>query len=120
MAEELLVSEVRSQTIGVKGRCLNSARTNHFIIDDPHYNDGPGEEVTPPEAFLAGISGCGVLLVEKFAVQEGSPLRKVECLIQGIRSTTDRANFKEIRLRFEIAGADPKRAEALVEKYKAR
>ncbi len=120
MAEELLVSEVRSQSIGVAGRCLNSARTNHFVIDDPHYNGGPGEEITPPEAFLAGISGCGVLLVEKFAAQDGIALGKVVCTIQGIRTAADRANFREIRLKFEIAGADPARAEALVERYRAR
>ena len=36
MAEDLLVTRVRSQTIpGIEGRSLNSARTNHFIVDDP-------------------------------------------------------------------------------------
>ena len=120
MPEELLITEVRSQSIGLQGRCLNSARTHHFVIDDPHYNGGPGEEITPPEAFLSGISGCAVLLVEKVALEEKLPLKKVEATIQGIRAPANRANFKEIRLSFLITGLDTKQSESLVERFKAR
>lgn len=120
MTEDLIVHEVRSQSIGITGRCLNSARTNHFVIDDPNYNDGPAEEITPPEAFLAGISGCGVLLVDKYARDQGLSLVKVDASIRAIRRAATREDFHEIRMEFDIVGVDQKKAEELVEKFKGR
>jgi uncharacterized OsmC-like protein len=120
MPDELLVTAARSRLSGVPGRSLNSARTNHFIIDEPTYAGGPGEAPTPAESFLSGVSSCGVLLMESFARQEGLELEGVEASIEGIRLKGDPANFREVRLRFEIRGTDAKRAEALVERFKAR
>ena len=75
MSDDLLVTQVSSRTTGEKGRSVSGARTNHFVIDEPAYNGGPGEAVTPAESFLAGVSACGVLLVESFAARDGVPLR---------------------------------------------
>ena len=47
MADDLLVTQVRSRTTDVVGRSLNSVRTHHFVIDEPTYGGGPGEELTP-------------------------------------------------------------------------
>jgi uncharacterized OsmC-like protein len=74
MSDDLLVTQVSSPE-GEKGRSMSGARTNHFVIDEPAYNGGPGEAVTPAESFLAGVSACGVLLVESFAARDGVPLR---------------------------------------------
>ena len=120
MAEDLLVTRVVSQSSGVGGRSLNSARTNHFVIDEPSYGGGPGEATTPAEAFLAGVSACGVLLVETFAREEGFPLKRARVEIDGVRTKADPANFREIRLRFELSGVDAKQGERLVERYKGR
>jgi uncharacterized OsmC-like protein len=120
MPDELLVTQVRSQSTGVEGRSLNSARTNHFVIDEPAYGGGPGEALTPAEAFLAGISACGVLLVESFARQEGLPVRHVDAHIDGIRTKADPATFRQVNLRFQLAGVDQSQAEHLVERFKGR
>ncbi len=120
MPEELLVTSVLSQTIGVNGRCLNSARTNHFVIDEPKFNGGPGEELTPAEAFLAGISGCAVLLIESWARQDRLPLRKAEGRIEGVRTASNPADFTQVNFRIQLTGVDQKQAEALVERYKGR
>jgi uncharacterized OsmC-like protein len=120
MADDLLVTRVSSQCTGVPGRSLNSARTNHFVIDAPAYGGGPNEAITPAEAFLAGVSGCGVLLVEKYAQEENLPLRHVRAEIQGTRTKDHPADFQEIRLRFELAGVDDRQAEHLVDRFKQR
>lgn len=120
MGEDLLISKVSSRSSSVAGRSLNSARTNHFVIDEPAYNGGPGEAVTPAEAFLSGVSACGVLLVEKFARDEGVPVRGVEVEIEGVRRKADPANFAEVKLRITVHGADRVAAERLVERYKGR
>lgn len=121
MSEDLLLTEARSRTVpGVPGRSLNSVRTHHFVIDEPASNGGPGEEVTPAEAFLSGVSGCAVLLVDAFARKDGIPLREARAHIQGVRRKDDPANFREVRLRLELYGVDDRQAAALVEKFKGR
>lgn len=120
MADDLLVTAVRSQSTGVKGRSLAGARTNHFVIDEPAYNGGPGEAATPAEVFLAGVSGCGVLLVESFAHKDGVPLKGVSARIEGIRTKVNPERFQRVNLWFELSGVDQKQAEALVEKFKGR
>lgn len=99
------------------GRTLNTARTNHFIIDAPPHHHGPGEAPTPAEAFLSGVSACGVALVEAFAKEEGLAPTRVEAAIEGFREKADPANFVEVRLRFEIDGIARPRAEALVRRF---
>ncbi|HKA51438.1 MAG TPA: hypothetical protein VKK19_17800, partial [Candidatus Dormibacteraeota bacterium] len=71
MSDELLLTKVRSSTSGVPGRSLNQVRNHHFVIDEPAHGGGSGEEITPAESFLAGISACGVLLVERRAQETG-------------------------------------------------
>jgi uncharacterized OsmC-like protein len=115
------VTHVHSQTIpGIQGRSLNSARTNHFVIDDPAYAGGPAEEITAEEAFLSGISACAVLLVTRLARQDGVDLQRVEAQIEGIRSKADPANYQAVNLRFALAGVDHQQAETLVERFKGR
>lgn len=104
MSEELLTNRVRSYSTGIPGRCLNEARTHHFVIDEPAYAGGPGEEITPAEAFLAGVSGCGVLLVEAFARKANVPLQRVEATIEGVRRARDPSRFERVDLSFEMVG----------------
>ncbi len=120
MAEGLIITRAESQTAGIPGRSLNTVRNHHFVIDEPAYGGGPGEEITPAEAFLAGVSACGVLLVDAFAREAGWPLAWARAAIEGVRLGDDPANFKEVNLKFELAGVTQEQAEALVERYKNR
>src|SRR5438067_1805599 len=92
MNDELLINRVRSSTIpGMPGRSVNSARTNHFVVDEPPYAGGPGEAITPGEAFLAGIAACGVMLVEGAARSSGVPFARAEATIEGVRTRANPA-----------------------------
>lgn len=120
MSDEAIITQVRSRTTGEPGRSLNTARAVHFVVDEPAYNGGPGEALTPAEAFLAGVTSCGVLLVESFARRDGVPLQRAEATIQGVRTRDDLANFKQVSIHFELVGPSQAEAERLVELYKAR
>ena len=110
------IDTVRSRTSGVVGRALNSARAQHFVLDSP---SGPNEALTNSEAFLAGISSCGVTLIEKYAQDSGIPVAGMEVTIQGVRSATE-PRFDEIAVRYEIRGVDQATAERLVGVWRER
>ena len=63
MSTEFLSTKVHSATVGVPGRSINQARDQHFVIDSPTI----GSALASGEAFLAGVSSCGVTLVERAA-----------------------------------------------------
>ncbi len=117
MADDLKIDTVRSGSSGVLGRSLNSARHQHFVLDSP---SGPNEAITNGEAFLAGISSCGVTLIEKHAHDTGVPLRGMQVIIEGIRSNAAPNRFQAINVKFELRGVDQARAEALVETWRDR
>lgn len=109
----------------VFGRVLMSARTNHFVIDGPEYNDCPGEAVTPPEAFLAGVLSCGVELMQVIARDEGIGVGTITGHIEGMidpdaRVRDDLMVFNSVRIEFVFTGCDAKDASMLVDGYRAR
>jgi uncharacterized OsmC-like protein len=116
---------VAARSTDVFGRVLCSARDHHFVIDGPVQNECPGEEVTPAEAFLAGIAACSVELIHVFAREEDIPLRSVHV---GIEGDLDRENpirrdvtvFNRVALRIELEGVEDEDAERLVERFKGR
>jgi uncharacterized OsmC-like protein len=116
---EEIVNTVHSYSTGTPGRSLNSVRGHHFVIDEPAYADGPGEEITPGEAFLAGVSACGVLIVERHARRTGARLVRAEVTITGLRNKAEPSKFERVDLRFELIGPTQEQAEALVEQYKS-
>jgi uncharacterized OsmC-like protein len=102
-----------------------SARTHHFIIDGPVANGCPGEELTPPEAFLSGIAACGVELVQVIAREQSVPVREVAVRIQAVvdRSRPVRSDvtlFNSVRMRFTLAGVPRDPAGGLIEQFKKR
>ena len=117
--------EVRARSTDVFGRVLCNARDHHFIIDGPVPNGCPGEEVTPPEAFLAGVAACGVELVQVIAREQGVPLGRVAA---AIKATVDRGNqpradvtvLNTFRMHLTLGATDAARAAALVEGFKRR
>jgi uncharacterized OsmC-like protein len=108
---------VRSYSSGVPGRALNTARMHHFVLDSP---TGPNEALTNSEAFLAGISSCGVTLIEKHARDAGVAVTRMEVTIDGVRRIADPTRFQTIDLRFRIHGVTQAEAEELVEVWKGR
>ena len=117
--------QVAARSTDVFGRVLCSARQHHFVIDGPVQNGCPGEELTPAEAFLAGIAACAVELIHVFAREEELPLRTVQA---GIEGDLDRDNparpdvtvFNRVNLRIRLEGVDGGQAERLVERFKGR
>ena len=117
--------EVRARSTDIFGRVLCSARDHHFIIDGPVQNGCPGEEVTPPETFLAGVASCGVELLHVIAKADGVPLARVAATLtatvdRGNQPRTDYTVFNSVRLSFTLSGTDASRAAALVEGFKRR
>ena len=64
---------VEARSTDTFGRVLLNTRDQHFVIDGPGHNGCPGEAVTPPEAFLAGVAACGVELLHVIARDENLP-----------------------------------------------
>lgn len=116
MNADYLVSQVRSSSTGVPGRSLNNAGRHHFVIDSPSI----GEEIGSVDAFLAGISSCGVNVVEVAARELGLPLRRTEAEIDGVRRRDAPARFERIDLRFTLDGVSQDQAVDLVARYQER
>ncbi len=117
MADGVNIDRVRSTSSGVLGRSLNQARHQHFVLDSP---SGPNEALTNGEAFLAGISSCGVTLIEKYAAEKAVPLRWMECRIEGVRSNAEPTRFQAINVSLVLAGVDQAQAEHLAGVWKER
>ncbi len=117
MADDVKIDTVRSYSSGVLGRSLNDARMQHFVLDSP---SGPNEAVTNGEAFLAGISSCGVTLIEKYAADNKIPLKSMQAVIDGIRSNAEPNRFQAINIAFELRGVDQQQAEHLVGVWRDR
>src|SRR5712691_1055696 len=87
---------------------------------EPTHLGGPGEQVTPAEAFLAGVSACGVLLVQGRARDTGVRLDQVEATIEGIRHRSDTSVFQRVQIYFRLTGPSQSEAIDLVDHYKRR
>lgn len=114
MSEQYLVNSVRSYSAGTVGRSLNTVRDHHFVIDSPTI----GEEITSGDAFLAGVSSCGVTLVERAAQGASIPLQRMEVTIDGLRDRDAPTSFARVEMRFRLVGVTQEQAEWLVGRYK--
>jgi len=117
-SDELVVNRVHSSSTSTPGRALNKVRTHQLVIDEPTHLGGPGEQITPAEAFLAGVSACGVLLVQGRARDSGVRLEQVEVNIEAVRHSSDTSIFQRIDMLFRLAGPSETEANDLVEHYK--
>ncbi len=119
-SDELVLNRVDSASSATPGRAINYVRNHQFVIDEPTHLGGPGEEITPAEAFLAGVSACGVLLVQGRARETGVRLDQVDATIEGVRHRSDTSVFQRIEIRFRLSGPSQAEAVELVEHYKRR
>ena len=104
---------IRSSSSGKIGRALNQIRNHHIVIDSPSV----GEEITSGEAFLLGVSACGVTLVEGAARDLGIPVQHTDVTIEGYR-TPGKPAFERVTMRFVFTGPTQEQAETLVGRYK--
>src|SRR2546429_9861235 len=102
--DEVVVNRVHSASTATPGRSINKVRDRELVIDEPTHLGGPGEEVTPADAFLAGVSACGVLLVQGRARDTAVRLEKIEVNLEAGRRRTDTPVFQRIDMRFRPAG----------------
>ncbi len=124
------MSDIRNYAIAARstdtfGRVLCSARAHHFIIDGPVQNGCPGEELTSPEAFLAGVAACGVELIQVLGRQQGHENIGVKVRAQAMldRSNpvrTDYTVFNSVRLWLEVSGVESAVAFELAEQFKKK
>lgn len=117
--------EVRARSTDVFGRVLCSAREHHFIVDGPVQNGCPGEELTPPEIFLASVAACGVELLHVIAKERQRPLGSVRARVNAKVDRSKQPNkevtvFNEVHLDFEISGSDAASAAECVEAFTRR
>jgi uncharacterized OsmC-like protein len=114
MSDQDIVNTVRSSSSGILGRSLNQIGRHQLAIDSPQL----AEEITSGEAFLAGISSCGVNLVERVARETDTPLSHLHVTIEGRRARQRASDFAQISLHFLLTGPTQAQADELVGRYK--
>jgi uncharacterized OsmC-like protein len=124
MAERYIRPRVTTVSTGLPGRHIWSARHNHIVIDDSAAHGGPGDAPGAGELFLAGITGCATLMMERLARAANAPLKRVEVSMDGVIDTEARregpAVFESARLEFVMAGIPRAQAQEFVDTYKRR
>ncbi|MFQ5947133.1 MAG: OsmC family protein [Anaerolineae bacterium] len=112
------IETIRSSSSGVAGRAHNLVRGQRLVLDSS--SRPQPDALTNSEAFLAGISSCGVTLMETYAQERGIPVKRMDVTIEGVRTAEEPARFSSITMAFEIVGVSQPAAEALVETYRSR
>jgi uncharacterized OsmC-like protein len=112
------VDTIRSSSTGTVGRAVSQARGQRLVLDSS--TRPQGDALTNSEAFLAGISSCGVTLIEGHARDTGVPLTRLDVTIEGLRTAAEPSRFASVTMRFELAGVSQRQAEELVETYRQR
>lgn len=121
MSGRVVTTAARSYSSGTPQRCICNARSHHFVMDDADYSGGPNEALTAAEAFLTGITGCAVLMVERFAREREIPLMNADVTIEATRDMAappeEHAVYDKVRMRFVLTGPTAAQARELVSDY---
>jgi uncharacterized OsmC-like protein len=115
---DVKVDTVRSSSSGTAGRAVNQARGQSLVLDSS--SQPRLDAFTNSEAFLGGISSCGVTLIEAYAKDKGIPMTRMDVTIEGMRTAEEPNRFASIAMAFMIAGVSQAQAEQLVETYRSR
>ena len=122
----VLTWEAETASSGMPGRALARIRTNNFVVDDyavAPYN-GPGEEPGAGELFLAGITTCAVLMIERLARAEELPLEHVRATMEASRDTAQPIGgipvLDSAHLELGFRGLTREQAGQLVQMFKDR
>lgn len=112
------VETIRSSSSGVIGRGVSVARGVRLMLDSS--SRPQSDAMTNSEGFLAGVSSCGVTLIEMHAQEIGVPLAGMSVTIEGVRTAAEPNRFASVAMTFEMAGVSQRQAEELVETYRNR
>ena len=112
------VDTIRSSSSGTVGRAHSAVRGQRLVLDSSTHPKS--DALTNSEAFLAGVSSCGVTLVEGAAQDKGIPLRRMDVTIEGVRTAAEPNRFAHVTMTFELVGVSQADAETLVETYRGR
>ena len=112
------IDSLRSSSSGTIGRAVSRVRGQELVLDSS--SRPQPDAFTNSEAFLAGISSCGVTLIEMHAREAGIPLEALEVTIEGVRPAAEPTRFATITMRFELTGVTQAQAEELVGTYRSR
>src|SRR5215510_5778054 len=112
------VETIRSTSSGTVGRAVSESRGQRLPLDSSARPQP--DAFTNSEAFLAGVSSCGVTLIEGHAEQTGVSLKRAEVTIEGVRAATDPTRFSRVTMRFALTGVSQAQAEDLVRTYQGR
>ena len=116
MPDATVKTTVRSASIGHPGRAISSARMHYFVLD----SSTKPEALSNTESFLAGISSCGVTLIENYAAANKVPLAGLTATITGVQDGADPTKFRQIEMDFELRGVGRAEADRLVEVWRSR
>ena len=112
------VDRIHSSSSGTVGRAVSQARDARLVLDSS--TRPQADTLTNSEAFLAGVSSCGVTLIEGHARETSVPLERMAVTIEGVRTAARPNRYGSLTMRFEMVGVSQAQAEQLVEIYKAR
>ncbi len=115
---DLKIDTVRSSSSGILGRARSEARGHRLVLDSS--SRPQADAFTNSEAFLAGVSSCGVTLIEMHAKESGIPLTGLDVTIEGARTPAEPNRFDVVTMTFEIAGVSQAQADELVATYRGR
>ena len=115
---DVTIDTVRSSSSGTPGRAVSQARGQRLVLDSSSHPQL--DAFTNSEAFLGGISSCGVTLIEAYALDTGIAITRMDVTIEGMRTSAEPNRFASIAMTFMIAGVSQAQAEHLVETYRNR
>jgi uncharacterized OsmC-like protein len=117
MSPDVKIDAVRSESSGTLGRAVSRGHGATHMLDSS--GRPQPDAFTNSEAFLAGVSSCGVTLIEMYAQEIGAPLTRMAVTIEGARDPAV-PRYQSVHMRFEIAGVSQAQAENLVKTYRNR
>src|SRR6185503_5033454 len=112
------IETVRSSSSDTLGRARSTVRGQTVLLDSSARPQA--DALTNSEAFLAGVSSCGVTLIEMHARETGVPLQRMDVTIEGVRTAAEPNRFASVTMTFELAVVTQTQAESLVEVYRQR
>jgi len=112
------IDTIRSSSSGTIGRAQSVVRGQTLRLDSSARPQP--DALTNSEAFLAGVSSCGVTLIEGYAKEKGVPMRRMDVIIEGVRTAAEPNRFATVSMTFELAGVTQQQAESLVQVYRER
>ena len=120
------IARAETRTLGISGRALCSVRGNQFITDDPDHAlyGGPGDAPGSIELFLAGVTSCAVLLVERIARAKSIAVPYLHAAMEATRDPNVTRPGPPVldsaRLVFTFRGVSREEAGLLVSTFQAR